>query len=99
MIKPKKLASMGRLLMCEAILDLLYEKYSKDVGVGAAEIGKRLGIYRKAGVVHMNDAIVTGFLNELHELGKVIQKPQPNGKGGWSLSHKEYNSRKREREG
>ena len=94
MIRPKQMVRVGAFYMHEAILDLLYENYLEGTGLGASEIGKRLGIYRDAGVVHMNDAIVTGFLNELYEEKRVIQKKQSNGKGGWTLSPKEYETRK-----
>ncbi len=78
----------------EAVLDILFEHYPERCGLGAADISKRAGIYREPGVVHINDAIVTGCLSELHEQGKVVQKAQKNGRGGWRLSEKEYARRK-----
>lgn len=92
-MRPKQMAMLGTFYMHEAILDFLYQHYTDEYGVGAAETGESLGIYRLAGRVGMNDAIVTGFLNQLFDQGKVAQKEQPGGKGGWALSAKEFESR------
>lgn len=94
MIRPKQMVRMGAFYMHEAILDLLYESHQEGVGLGAADIGTRLGIYRTTGAAGMNDAIVTGFLNELHSMGKVVRKRQSSGRGGWALSPKEYTARR-----
>lgn len=94
-IRPKQLARIGVFYLHEAILDVLREYYPTGHGLGAADIGQRAGIYRDPGVVGMNDAIVTGFLNELHDQEKVERKPQENSTrdDGWRLSKEEYGRR------
>jgi len=72
----EQLAWQGEALLSEAVLSLLFQENEKVVpgefaGLGAAEIGKRTGIWRKPAVVNMNDAIVTGLLNRLYVEGKV----------------------------
>jgi len=89
-IRPKQLARIGVFYLHEAILDVLCEHYPKGHGLGAADIGRMTGIYRG---VRMNDAIVSGCLNELEVLGKVEPAPQENTRGGWRLSEKEYGRR------
>lgn len=76
--------------MQEALLDVLCNAHPEGYGIGAAEISRRMGVYRDAGVVNMNDAIATGLLNALHEKGKVRQVNQRNGRGGWMLTDQEY---------
>jgi len=96
-IRPRQLSRMGTFYLQEAVLDILYEHYSEGYGVGAADIGKRAGIYRDRGPSNiMNDAIVTGILNSLHEEGKVERTDQEKGKGhgGWRLSDREFNRRR-----
>ena len=94
MIRPKQLARIGAFYLHEAVLDVLYDHHQHDKhGLGPAEIGRRAGIYREPGVVHMNDAIVTGCLNELHDQRRVERKPQEGGVGGWRLSEEEYGRR------
>lgn len=93
MIRPK-LTRMGTFQLHEAVLDVLLENYPEGYGVGAAAISRRAGLYRDAGVVHMNDALVHGCLNELFDYGKVEQHNQPNGRGGWRLSGEEYARRR-----
>ena len=91
--RAKQLTRKGELYLQEAILDVLYSAYS-DYGIGPAEISNRAGIYRKVGVAQMNSAIATGFLNQLHEQGKVEKADQENGRGGWRLTRSEYNRRR-----
>lgn len=93
-IRPKQLARIGAFYLHEAILDVLCEEYRTEHGLGAADIGRQAGIYREPGVVHMNDAIVTGCLNELHDQRKVERKPQKGStRDGWRLSEEEYGRR------
>ena len=86
-IRPKQLARIGEFHLEEAVLDVLCESHPEGYGLGAAEISRRAGIYRRSGVVQMNDAIVTGILNQLHDHGKV-------NRGGWALSDSEYDRRR-----
>jgi hypothetical protein len=62
--------------------------------MGASDISQRAGIYREAGVVHMNDAIVTGLLNKLYKAKRVEKCNQDNGRGGWKLTDAEFERRK-----
>ena len=81
--------------MQEALLEVLCDaRHPKRFGIGAAEIGKRMGVYRDKGAADMNDAIVTGLLNQLHEQEKVVQADQTNGRGGWRLTEAEYKRRR-----
>ena len=94
MIRPKQLSRIGEFHLQEAVLDVLCEAHPEGFGVGAAEISRRTGIYRDAGVVNMNDAIVTGLLNQLYEQGRVQQAEQENRRGGWRLTEREYERRR-----
>ena len=91
----RQLARIGEFLLKEAVLEFLYEHYPEGYGIGAAEISKRTGIYRDRGPSDiMNDAIVIGILNSLHEEGKVERIKQESGRGGWRLTESEYNRRR-----
>lgn len=89
-ITAKQLARIGVFYLHEAVLDVLCDHYHDKHGLGAADIGRVAGIYRG---VRMNDAIVSGCLNQLEKLGKVEQALQKNGRGGWRLSKEEYGRR------
>jgi len=79
-IRPKQLSRMGTFYLQEAVLDILYEHYPEGYGLGPAEISRRAGIYRERGVADvLNDAIVWGLLNSLHEEGKVERIEQETG--------------------
>ena len=94
-IRPRQLSRMGTFYLQEAVLDILYEHYPEGYGIGAADISRRAGIYRDRGPSDiMNDAIVTGVLNSLHEQGKVGRIEQEGGRGGWRLTESEYNQRR-----
>ena len=95
-IQPKQYGRMGMFYLEEAVLDILGDHYPEGGGLGAAEISRRAGIYRDRGVSDMmNDAIVTGVLNSLHEQGKVARHEQTEiGRGGWRLTQIEYNRRR-----
>jgi hypothetical protein len=54
-------------------------------GMGAAAIGRAIGVYRRHGGAGLNDGVVTGFLNSLLDQKKVQRWPQPNGRGGWRV--------------
>jgi hypothetical protein len=91
MIRPRQLARIGSFHLQEAILDVLCEHYLEGYGLGAAEISRRLGVYR---FQPMNDAIVTGFLFELELQKKTERIEQEDGKGGWHLTTVEYERRR-----
>lgn len=93
-IRPKQLSRIGEFHLQEALLDVLCDAHPEGFGVGAADISRRTGIYRDPGVMNMNDAIVHGLLNQLFDQGKVERAEQPNGKGGWKLTEKEYERRR-----
>ncbi len=64
--------------------------------IGAALIGKNVGIHQESGVAQLNDAIATGVLNKLADERRVERCPQtiyPN-RGGWELSDAEFNLRR-----
>ncbi len=88
---PKEWARLGYFHLQQAILQLLEENYPDCIG--AAAIGKGIGVFRKAGKAGMNDAIVTGILNSLAEENKAERCEQTNKKGGWRMTKDEYASR------
>lgn len=88
------MARIGTFHLCEAILDVLLAEHPSGYGLGAAAIGKRTGIYRSVGKIGLNDAIVSGYLNELFAQKKVKRKKQVNNKNGWALSDDEYQRRR-----
>ena len=94
-IRPRQMSRMGTFYLQEAVLDILYEHYVEGYGLGPAEISRRAGIYRERGVADvLNDAIVWGLLNSLHEEGKVERIEQETGRGGWRLTEREFNRRR-----
>lgn len=86
------LVKSGEAFLKEAILQCLLKKYGSGYGVGAAEIGRITGIFRKGGT--MNDAIVTGCMYMLQQEKRVERCAQKNGSNGWTLTKKEYTLRK-----
>jgi len=68
MIRPKRSARLGEFRLEEAILDMLLKARHEGQRIGAAEIGKRTGIFRQPGdptkgePASMNDAVATGML-------------------------------------
>lgn len=92
--RPRQMARIGEFYLAEAVLDVLCVAYPEGYGLGAADIGRRASIYRDQGIIQMNDAIVSGLLNLLHEQGKVQQAQQHNGRGGWKLTDEEYERRR-----
>ncbi len=93
-IGPRQLSRIGEFHLLEAVLDVLCAAYPEGHGLGAAEIGRRAGIYRDPGIVQMNDAIVHGILNQAHEQGKVERKNQEKGRPGWMITEAEYERRR-----
>lgn len=93
-INPRQYGRLAMFYLEEAVLIVLTDNYEEGFGIGAADIGHKSGIYRDPGVIKMNDAIVSGVLNSLHESGRVEQALQENGRGGWKLSKTEYERRK-----
>ena len=99
-LRPKQLARMGVFYLEEAILDVLLDARHEGDCIGAAEIGKRTGIFRDRGegIVGekgiLNDAIVHGVLVKLTVERRVDRCDQPNGRGGWELTDKEFETRR-----
>ena len=95
-IRPKQHARMGMFHLEEAILDILLEAKHEGECIGAAQIGRKAGIYRESGAAQMNDAIATGVLNKLADEGRVERCSQTHypSRGGWELSDAEFNLRR-----
>lgn len=93
-IRPRQLSRLGEFHLQEAILDVLCDAHPEGHGTGAAEIGRRASIYRGPAGMNMNDAIVTGFLYQLRDMGKVEQADQQNNRSGWRLTEQEYERRR-----
>lgn len=94
-IRPKQLARLGEFHLEESVLDVLLDARHENICLGAAEISKRAGIYRDRGTENIiNDAIVTGLLTKLASHDKVKRCTQENGKGGWELTAREYETRR-----
>lgn len=96
MIRPKQFARLGEFYLEEAVLDVLLEAKEGGECLGAAEIGKRAGIFRESGyaMASGNDAIVWGILGKLVKHGRIQKCPQnrakPDKKDGWELTDEEY---------
>ena len=99
MIRPKQFGRMGEFYLEEAILDVLLEAKHENECLGAAEIGRKSGIFREGGgsisgaPSSFNDAIVTGMLIKLLKAGKVQRCGSPP-KQGYQLSDDEFKTRK-----
>lgn len=94
-IRPKQLSRIGEFHLEEAVMDVLC--HSHPTPLGAADIGRRAGIHRDAGVAGMNDAIVHGILNKLATQKRVerVERVDPSKRGGgWRLSVHEYGKRR-----
>ena len=94
MLRPKQFGRLGEFYLHESILDVLLDNQQEKIGLGAAEISRRAGIYRNAGKIGMNDAIVSGCLNDLCDQGKVQKAKQESGRGGCRLTNEEYERRR-----
>lgn len=89
-------ARLGSWCLQEAVLDVLLHNYGSEVARvhNPKAIGETAGIFREKGNAGLNDAIVSGILNELEEMGKVKKRGDARG-AGWTLTDKEYSMRKR----
>ena len=87
-------ARLGSWCLQEAVLDVLLHNYGNEAARvhNPKAIGEAAGIYRDKPVAGLNDAIVTGILNELAEMGKVKKRGDARG-AGWTLTDKEYSMR------
>jgi hypothetical protein len=94
----KVIVTAAENLLCEAVLATIFQAYlesqkttppASSYGIGAADIGKRSGIYRERGVAGLNDAVVHGVLNLLSDEKKVERTAQ----GQWILTETELNNR------
>ncbi len=94
-VSPKQNARLGMFYLEEAVLDVLLEAKYEDKCIGPAEISKRGGIFRDGGRENtLHDAIAFGILVKLHSEKRVQRCTQPNGKGGWKLTDKEFHERR-----
>ena len=94
-IRPKQHARLGIFYLEESVLDVLLESKYEGECLGPADISRRAGIFRERGDVNiMNDAIVHGILVKLSDENRVQRCTQPNGRGGWELTDKEFTERR-----
>ena len=84
----------------EAVLDVLLDAKYDEQCIGPAEISKRGGIFREGGRENtLHDAISFGILVKLHSANRVERCTQPNGKGGWKITDKEFHQRREDSAG
>lgn len=78
-----------------AVLEVLYAAKKQGECIGAAEIGKRAGIFRESGYAMKsgNDNIVWGVLNSLVKDRLLDKCMQPNGRPGWELTDRAFEQR------
>lgn len=85
-----------------AVLEVLYAAKKNDECLGAAEIGRRAGIFREPGYASKqgNDQIVWGVLNSLVKDSLLTKCPQdksnPEKLDGWMLTEEMFEKRDRE---
>ncbi len=81
-----------------AVMEVLYAAKKKGECIGAAEIGRRAGIFREPGyaVKQGNDYIVTGVLNSLVKDRLLTKCTQANGRPGWELTDTAFKRRDQE---
>lgn len=93
MIDVRKWAHRYNMLGRATVFEFLYQ--NPERGWGPADIGKRTGIFREAGLVKKsgNDDQVWGILGGLQKAGRIKQMTQPNGKGGWQLTDQAWAER------
>ena len=84
----------------EAVLDVLLDAKYEEQCIGPAEISKRSGIFSHAGGDSpLRDAIAFGILIKLQSATRVERCTQPNGKGGWKITDKEFQQRREDSAG
>lgn len=78
-----------------AVMEVLYSAKKKGECIGAAEISRRGGIFRKPGYATKqgSDHIVWGILNSLVKDNLVTKCIQANGKNRWELTDDAYEKR------
>jgi len=81
-----------------AVLEVLYHARKSRECIGAAEIGRRAGIFREPGYAQAqgNDSIVWGVLNSLVKDNLLDKCQQKNGKAGWQLTDSAFSQRDQE---
>lgn len=81
-----------------AVMEVLYAAKKNGECLGAADIGRRAGIFREAGyaVKQGNDYIVTGVLSSLVKDNLLTKCLQANGRPGWELTDATFNARDQE---
>ena len=79
-------------------MEVLYTAKKARECLGAAEIGRRGGIFREPGyaVKQGNDYIVTGVLNSLVKDQLLTKCTQNNGRPGWELTDAAFERRDQE---
>ncbi len=81
-----------------AVMEVLYAAKKAGECIGAAEIGRRSGIFREPGYATKqgNDHIVWGILNSLVKDRLLTKCAQANGRPGWALTDDAFARRDRE---
>lgn len=81
-----------------AVLEVLYRAGKQGECLGAAEIGRRAGIFAEAGYASRqgNDYIVWGVLNSLVRDRLLDKCKQSKGRPGWCLTQEAFAKRDRE---
>lgn len=79
-------------------MEVLYSAKKSGECIGAAELGRRAGIFREPGYATKqgNDHIVWGILNSLVKDGFVTKCTQKNGRPGWELTDDAFVARDKE---
>ena len=84
-VNPREAASIGQILLQEAVLEVLCNLYPE--GCGPKEVSESTGINR---LRPTHDNFAMGLLQILEEQGKV----EHLGHGKWHVSQEEYNRRR-----
>lgn len=81
-----------------AVMEVLYSAKKSEECIGAAEIGRRAGIFREPGYATKqgNDHIVWGILNSLVKDGFITKCRQKNKQWGWELTDGTFAKRDQE---
>lgn len=86
---PKQYARLGRFLLEEAILDVLFKAQQSNESLGPTVISKKLGIFRSQ-ETHRG-YIAYNILQKLEDEGRVER--HPSARGGWQLTQDEFRNR------